>query len=71
MRTFAALTAGGIGSIILLKLLSMLMAPLLGFLMAFFGIMLTVLKFALIAAAAYFLYSLFFKRRRERENGAA
>ena len=67
MRTFAALTAGGVASIILMKVLAMLMAPVVAAVMGFVGMVLTVLKIALIGAAVYFVYTTFVRRKRSED----
>lgn len=65
MRTFAALTLGGVAGVVLFKLLAALLFPILGMLM---GLLMTGIKLVLIAAAIYFVYSLFFKRKKERNE---
>jgi len=60
MKTFAALTVTGVVGMLLLKLLASLFLPILGM---FFGILAMVVKFALIAAVIFFVYSMIKKRR--------
>ena len=64
MRNFAAFTVAGVAGIVLLKLLAALLFPLLGILV---GLLMTTVKFALIAAVIFFVYSLIRKRKEERE----
>ena len=64
MRTFAAITAGGVLGIFALKLLATIFLPIVGLVV---GLFMMGVKIALFAAAAYFLYSFFFKRRRRGE----
>lgn len=58
MKTFATLTAVGVAGLLLLKLLSAVILPALGLLM---GIVALTVKFAVIAALGYFVYSMFKK----------
>ncbi len=60
MRTFAALTTTGVLGILMFKLLASLFLPILGLL---FGLVAMVVKFALIAAVIFFVYSMLKKRR--------
>jgi hypothetical protein len=53
---------GGAISIVLFKLLAALFLPLLG---AFVGLLMMTVKLALVAAVIYFLYTVFFKRKRD------
>lgn len=62
MKTFATITAAGIGGLLLVKLLGVLVFPILGL---FIGLMMLTVKFAVVAAIVFFLYSLFRKRRDE------
>lgn len=62
MRTFAALTLGGVASVVLFKLIAALVFPLLGML---FGLLAMTMKLALIAAVVFFVYSMIKKRREE------
>lgn len=64
MRTFAALTVSGVVGILLFKLLATLIVPLLG---VFVGLMAMTVKFALIAAVIFFVYSMIKKKRREAD----
>lgn len=65
MRTFATLSIAGVTGILLLKLLATIIFPLLGLL---FGLLAMTVKFALIAAVAFFVYSMI--RRRKEEPAA-
>ena len=67
MRTFAAITAGGVLGVLVLKLLATLVLPILGMLV---GLVMTGVKLVLMAAVAYFVYSLIFKRKRQEERAA-
>lgn len=60
MKTFAALTVTGVVGMLLFKLLASLFLPVLGLV---FGILAMVVKFALIAAVIFFIYSMLKKRR--------
>ena len=60
MRTFATLTVTGVAGVILFKLLAALLFPLLG---VFFGLLAMTIKFALIAAVVFFVYSMIRKRK--------
>lgn len=60
MKTFAALTVTGVAGILLFKLLAALIFPLFGL---FIGLMIMTVKFALVAAVIFFVYSMFKKRR--------
>jgi len=60
MKTFASLTVAGVAGILLLKLLTALFFPLLGL---FVGLLAMTVKFALIAAVIFFVYSMIKKRK--------
>lgn len=60
MKTFAALTVTGVVGVLLFKLLASLVLPILGI---FFGLLAMTVKFALIAAVIFFVYSMIKKRR--------
>lgn len=60
MKTFAALTVTGVAGILLFKLLATLVFPLFGL---FIGLLAMTVKFALIAAVIFFVYSMLKKRR--------
>lgn len=60
MRTFAALTVSGVAGILLWKLLASLVLPIFGL---FFGLLAMAVKFALIAAVIFFIYSMIKKRK--------
>ncbi len=64
MRTFAAVSFAGVTGIVLLKLLITILFPLFGM---FLGILAMTMKFALIAAVGFFVYSMFKKRRAADE----
>lgn len=63
MRTFATLSIAGITGLMVLKLLVTIIFPLLGL---FIGLIAATVKFALIAAVVFFVYSLVRKRREEQ-----
>lgn len=67
MRTFAALSVGGVIGVMLLKLLASLLMPAIGVLI---GLMVTAFKLLLFALVAYFIYSLVRKRKKEEEQVA-
>ena len=67
MRNFAAITAGGVLGVLLLKLLASVFFPLLAMMV---GVLMVGLKLLFFAAVAYFVYSMLFKRRKEREGTA-
>jgi hypothetical protein len=60
MRTFAALTVSGVVGLLLFKLLAALVFPLFGVVM---GLLAMTVKFALIAAVIFFVYSMIKKKR--------
>ena len=60
MKTFASLTVAGVAGILLLKLLTALVFPMLGL---FVGLLAMTVKFALIAAVIFFVYSMIKKRK--------
>jgi len=62
MRTFAPLAFAAISGVVLWKLFATIMLP---FLAVVLGLVGTVLKFALIAGVAFFIYSMIRKRREE------
>lgn len=55
MKSFARLAVVGVASVALLKLFTTVMLPLLGML---FGLLALTVKLALVAAVAFFLYSI-------------
>lgn len=63
IRTVGALTATGVVSFLLLKLIAVVTAPLVGM---FFSFMALALKVGLVVGVAYFLYRMF-RRRQEEE----
>ena len=62
MRNFAAFTVAGVAGLFLFKLFATLVFPLLGL---FLGLMFLTVKFAVIAAVVFFVYSLLRKRRND------
>jgi hypothetical protein len=60
MKTFASLTVAGVAGVLLLKLLTALLFPMLGL---FVGLLAMTVKFALIAAVIFFVYSMIKKRK--------
>ena len=60
MRTFAAVTVAGVTGVLLFKLLTALVFPILGL---FIGLLVMTVKLALIAAVVFFIYSLIKKRK--------
>lgn len=62
MRYLAPVGIAAISGVILWKLLATIVLPLLGIV---FGLFLTVMKLALIAAVIFFIYSMIRKRRDE------
>ena len=60
MKTFATLTVTGVAGVILFKLLAALIFPLLGL---FLGLLGMTIKFALVAAVVFFVYSLVKKKK--------
>ncbi|GMV07334.1 MAG: hypothetical protein AMXMBFR53_36090 [Gemmatimonadota bacterium] len=60
MKTFAALTVTGVAGIVLFKLLAALIFPIFGL---FVGLLVMTVKFALIAAVIFFVYSMIKKRK--------
>jgi hypothetical protein len=64
MRTFAPLAFAAVSGVVLWKLFATLMLPFLGILLGLIG---SVMKFALIAGVAFFIYSMIKKRRDEAQ----
>jgi len=62
MRTFATLTVAGVAGVVLLKLLTALLFPLLDL---FVGLLAMAVKLALVAAVIFFIYSMIKKRKEE------
>lgn len=60
MQSFAKLAFAGISGVILFKLFATVLLPLLGL---FFGLLAMTVKFAMIAAVIFFVYSMVKKRR--------
>ncbi|MCG6987112.1 MAG: hypothetical protein LJF06_02850 [Gemmatimonadetes bacterium] len=63
MRTFAAIAMAGVAGVVLFKLVTALVFPLLGL---FVGLLAMTVKLALIAAVIFFVYSMI-KKRKEAE----
>ena len=63
MRTFAAIAVAGVAGVVLFKLVTALVFPLLGL---FVGLLAMTVKLALIAAVIFFVYSMI-KKRKEAE----
>ena len=64
MKTFAPLAFAAVSGVVLWKLFATLLLPFLGILL---GLMGSVMKFALIAGVAFFIYSMIKKRREEAQ----
>ena len=64
MRSFTTAAFAGISGVILWKLFATILLPLLGALLGLIGM---TLKFALVAAVVFFIYSMIRKRRDEAE----
>jgi hypothetical protein len=64
MRTFATIAVAGVAGVVLFKLLTALVFPLLGL---FVGLLAMTVKLALIAAVIFFVYSMI-KKRKEAEG---
>lgn len=64
MRSFAKFAVLGVSSIVLFKLLATIILPMLGMLIGLLGM---TVKLALLVAVAFFLYSVFRKKREEVE----
>jgi hypothetical protein len=64
MRTLAPVAFAAISGVVLWKLFATILLPMLGVLLGLVG---ATLKFALIAAVAYFIYAMIRKRREEAE----
>ena len=60
MKTFDALTVTGVAGILLFKLFAALIFPILGLIV---GLLVMTVKFALIAAVIFFIYSMIKKRK--------
>lgn len=64
MMRFGAMAASGVVGLLILKLLAAMLMPLLGTVV---GMMMVGIKVMFWLAAAYVVYRLFFRRRREAE----
>ena len=64
MRTVAGLFVGGVAAVVAFKLITALVLPLVGI---FFGLVALVIKLAIVAAVAWFVYSLVRGRKSEQE----
>lgn len=60
MKTFATITVAGVAGVVLFKLVAALVFPLLGLAV---GLLAMTVKFALIAAVIFFVYSMIKKRK--------
>ena len=65
MKSFAKIAVVGISGVVLFKLFATLLFPLLGLV---FGLLAMTVKFALIAAVVFFVYSMIRKRKSEEED---
>ena len=64
MRTFATLSITGVTVLVVVKLLAMIMFPLLALIVGLFAM---TVKFALIAAVAFFFFTMFRRRWEKHE----
>lgn len=64
MKSFAKVAVAGISGVVLFKLFATILFPLLGLL---FGLLAMTVKLAVIAAVAFFVYSMIRKRKAEAE----
>ena len=64
MKSFAKLTVAGLSGVVLFKLFTGILIPLLTL---FLGLIALTVKVALIAAVVFFLYTVFCKKPRESE----
>lgn len=60
MKSFAKLAVAGISGVVLFKLFATILFPILGLM---FGLLALTVKFALIAAVVFFVYSMIRKRK--------
>ncbi len=67
MKSFAKVAVAGISGVVLFKLFVTILFPLLGLL---FGLLAMTVKLAVIAAVAFFVYSMIRKRKAEAEARA-
>jgi hypothetical protein len=65
MKSLVKLTVVGISGVVLFKLFATLLFPLLGLI---FGLLAMTVRFALIAAVIFFVYSMIRKRKSEDED---
>jgi cytochrome b subunit of formate dehydrogenase len=63
MRTFATLSLAGISGIVIFKLLLAVMFPMFGMIL---GLVIMTVKFALVAAVIFFVYSMIRKKKEEQ-----
>jgi uncharacterized membrane protein len=64
MKLFAKVAVAGISGVVLFKLFATILFPLLGLL---FGLLAMTVKLAVIAAVAFFVYSMIRKRKAEAQ----
>jgi len=64
MRTFAALTVTGVAGMVLFKLLAAVMFPIFAMML---GLVAAAVKWGLIIAVIFFVYSMIKKRKEEAE----
>lgn len=65
MKSFAKFAIVGVTSVVLFKLFATILLPLFALMVGLLGL---ALKLALIAVVGYFIYSLFCKSRRDRDE---
>jgi len=64
MKSFAKLAVAGISGVVLFKMFATILFPILGMML---GLLALTVKFALIAAVVFFVYSMIRKRKPEAE----
>lgn len=67
MRTFATLTVTGVASVVLFKLFAAVVFPLFGMAL---GLLFAAVKWGIIIAVIFFIYSMIKKRRDEEAEAA-
>jgi hypothetical protein len=65
MKSFAKLAVAGISGVVLFKLFATVLFPILGLML---GLLALTVKFALIAAVVFFVYSMTRKRKPESDS---
>ena len=65
MKSFAKAVAVGVTGVVAFKLLVAVFLPLMGLM---FGLIAMLVKFALVAAVVFIIYTIFFKKDREEED---